>query len=395
ADTYVGQVKYVLVHPSTNDTNSFIINFNPNGGTGTMTPQKITIGQATALTNNSFTAPANKVFNGWNTMPDGTGTSYTNGEQVTNLANAGTTITLYAQWAVPPTMQEFAAGTAPTTCLSMSNGDIIILTDSRDGTVYRVGKLADGKCWMLENLVLDLMNADVKSAMLDSANTKTNASYQTLTYLFNGGGSSPYTNYAVTNAYSYSYDGRPTVAKSGTCYDDYCVNNPTSGNWTYDSVTQATINGATSYVQGKIGIYYNFCAASAGSYCYLSTGLDRPNTAIDATEDICPSGWRLPTGGVISTSGNNNGGGEFQNLYNQYNNARNFQEALSTPLSGHFYYGTARHQGNNGNFWSSTVSYNDDNSINGMHTLRVTAAGVNQFYGYRYVNNSIRCLTNS
>ncbi len=97
-DTYVGKVKYTLVHPSTNDTSSYIVNFYANGGTGTMNSQKITRGQATALTSNSFTAPTGKTFISWNTAPDGSGTSYADGEQVTNLADAGDTITLYAQW---------------------------------------------------------------------------------------------------------------------------------------------------------------------------------------------------------------------------------------------------------------------------------------------------------
>ena len=396
ADTYVGQVKYVLVHPSTNDTNSFIINFNPNGGTGTMTPQKITIGQATTLTSNSFTAPANKVFNGWNTSPDGTGTSYTNGEQVTNLASAGTTITLYAQWKTPcagyTTMQSLNSSNIDTFLPNI--GDIATVCDIRDETKYMIGKLADDRVWMLENLALDLTDSDVKSAMLDSTDTKTNASHQTLNYLFNGGGSSPYTNIAVANANSSNYYDRPAIAKSGTCNNAYCVNNPTSGNWTYDSVTQTTINGKTSYAQGKIGIYYNFCAASAGSYCYTSgASVNRPNTAIDAAEDICPSGWRMPTGGAISTSGDNNGGGEFQNLYNKYNNAKLFQEALSTPLSGNFNSGKANDQGNSGVFWSST-------RVDGykMFNLYVYATGVypqDMNYRYRSSGFSMRCIVGS
>jgi uncharacterized protein (TIGR02145 family) len=246
---------------------------------------------------------------------------------------------------------------------------------------------------MLENLALDLMNANVKTAMLDSTDTKTNASYQTLTYLFNGGGSSPYTNYAVANANSSNYFNRPAIAKSGACENAYyCVNNPTSGNWTYDSVTQATINDETSYAQGKIGIYYNFCAASAGSYCYASNAaVDRPNTAIDAAEDICPSGWRMPTSGPISTSGDNNGGGEFQNLYNKYNNAKLFQEALSTPLSGNFRWGKASYQGSIGYFWSSTW-----NSGNNMYYLYVDSTSVNpQRRDNRNSGFSMRCVVGS
>ncbi len=39
------------------------------------------------------------LFNGWNTEPDGSGTSYHDEQEVQNLSNVnGSTITLYAQW---------------------------------------------------------------------------------------------------------------------------------------------------------------------------------------------------------------------------------------------------------------------------------------------------------
>ena len=68
------------------------ITFNANGGSGTMTPQKITEGATTNLTANEFTKTG-YTFSGWNTSADGAGTSY--GDQVT-APNSATT--LYAQW---------------------------------------------------------------------------------------------------------------------------------------------------------------------------------------------------------------------------------------------------------------------------------------------------------
>ncbi len=409
ADTYVGKVKYTLVHPNTNDPSSFVVNFYANGGTGTMNSQKITRGQATALTSNSFTAPTGMAFISWNTAPDGSGTSYADGEQVTNLADAGDTITLYAQWREIMTFDKAYALAGKTKhngyytmqdgtsaiCNNVETGQIGTLIDTRDDTTYSVGKLADSNCWLLDNLALDLTNTDVKTAMLNSADTKTNASYQTLGYLFNGGGTTAdqyptakLNNVAWTSSAQNYYD-VPMMVKSGTCNDAYCVNDPTSGNWSYDSTTQATINNLTSYAQGKIGIYYNYCAASAGSYCYAyGTNVDSAGTAIDAAEDICPAGWRLPTGGPISTSGNNNGGGEFQNLYNQYNNVQAFQIALSTPLSGDLEYGVAHRQGSGGYFWSST--YMDNNH---MYYLYVgSKVAYPQYYVSRWVGFTIRCL---
>jgi hypothetical protein len=99
----------------------------------------------------------------------------------------------------------------------------------------------------------------------------------------------------------------------------------------------------------------------------------------------------MPTGGAISTSGDNNGGGEFQNLYNKYNNAKLFQEALSTPLSGSFYSGKADNQGNSGFFWSSTRG-----SGFIMYDLYVNSTSVNpQFYNDRSFGFSMRCIVGS
>ena len=65
--------------------------------------------------------------------------------------------------------------------------------------------------------------------------------------------------------------------------------NLTSGNSYIEA--RSAINSNTSY-----GGYYNYCAASAGTVC--------SQTKMDATQDICPKGWRLPTydemGGIRS-----------------------------------------------------------------------------------------------
>ena len=76
---------------------SYTVSFNANGGTGTMNDQSIPVGTTTNLTSNSFTRSGYE-FTGWNTKDDGTGTSYTDGQSVTDIASPGRTITLYAQW---------------------------------------------------------------------------------------------------------------------------------------------------------------------------------------------------------------------------------------------------------------------------------------------------------
>ena len=71
--------------------------FKANGGKGTMSTQKIKRGKAVALKANSFKRAGYK-FVGWNTKKNGSGKSYKNGQTVKNIAKAGKTIKLYAQW---------------------------------------------------------------------------------------------------------------------------------------------------------------------------------------------------------------------------------------------------------------------------------------------------------
>ncbi len=81
-------------------TGDCTIKFNKNGGSGTMSDQVVSYNTATNLTTNSFTAPAGKVFAGWNTEADGSGTRYEDGASITLTSN----ITLYAQWATSYTV---------------------------------------------------------------------------------------------------------------------------------------------------------------------------------------------------------------------------------------------------------------------------------------------------
>ena len=71
----------------------FIVIFNANGGSGTMSAQQIMAGVSHPLSANTFTR-SGYTFVGWNTAPDGSGTSYTDKQVVTLTED----LTLYAQW---------------------------------------------------------------------------------------------------------------------------------------------------------------------------------------------------------------------------------------------------------------------------------------------------------
>lgn len=77
---------------------TYTVKFNENGGIGSMADETFTYGTSKALTTNTFTKTG-YTFAGWNTNADGTGTSYTNGQSVSNLtAENNGVVTLYAKW---------------------------------------------------------------------------------------------------------------------------------------------------------------------------------------------------------------------------------------------------------------------------------------------------------
>ena len=239
-------------------------------------------------------------------------------------------------------------------CSSLASGSTEEVYDTRDNEVYLIGKLADNKCWMLDNLRLD-----PTAVSLADLQGKTNASNTTLGYLKNGGGTSPYTTTAVSNAWTSSSQESFNLPYINAASKDATVTSYGSGS-------------------GKVGVYYNYCAASAGSYCYASyagTG--------NASEDLCPAGWRMPT---------SSSSGEYQALYAAYSSdATNFRNALSTPLSGYFNSGSAGYQGTYGYFWSSTYS-----AGNYMYLLLVNSSYVRPSSGgSRYSGYSLRCILSS
>ena len=80
--------------------NAYTVKFNGNGASsGSMADQSFSYDTAQNLTSNAFSKGTAYRFTGWNTSPDGTGTSYSDGESVNNLTEiANGVVTLYAQW---------------------------------------------------------------------------------------------------------------------------------------------------------------------------------------------------------------------------------------------------------------------------------------------------------
>ena len=239
--------------------------------------------------------------------------------------------------------------------------------DARDNNVYHIAKLLDDRCWMLDNLALDPTDSTTAQNMNES---NTNATAAAINNLLNGGSSTTgWSNTAVANV--------TTNFSNNDSFIQPRINNA-SKDTLVTSYGPASTNG-----QAKVGIYYNYCAASASTYCYASgSGIDVPDTLMDAPEDICPANWRMPTGG---NSGENYA--LTRKYRNDATNTNSLQYNLSTPLSG-YYSSFAYAQGSDGLWWSSTFS---NGSI--MHYLYVDPTSVFPSNSYsRSYGQSMRCL---
>ena len=214
----------------------------------------------------------------------------------------------------------------PEICASASEGDTKQLIDWRDGKTYWVAKLADGNCWMTQNLELDLggrtltpQDSDVSSNWDHDAvggNAYTSAqdggTVNTIVQSWNLGkyvwktpnstdACSSDTNLSKSSCASYWQD-----VSSWTPMTEYRTDGVS-----YDANTQTY---DAHYLAGN---YYSYVAATAGSGTSVTTRGDK------APDSICPKGFELPT----SYSTFNSTPGSFYNLLNQYG-------LTSSPISG-------------------------------------------------------------
>ncbi|MDR0591138.1 MAG: IPT/TIG domain-containing protein [Candidatus Nomurabacteria bacterium] len=275
----------------------------------------------------------------------------------TGTVNGGNIVTITGSGFEPdvPALQNFGADRCTTmTVYNGSNiGALLVLKDTRGGQIYTVGKLADGNCWMLNNLKL---GSETNSTPLTTSDTNITRNW-TLPQVSGA-------------AVSYSYTA-PLV-------------------FTY-SPQSSDINDPTFY-----GYYYNWCAATAGD---PATCTASGVTPADATQDICPVNWRLPRGGP-DTDANN----EFSQLsaamagvsFSSYANDWTMKYAANWQFDGPFRgvfsggYGNSD-QGTIGTLWSSSYSRYSAPSQAHFWYLGATFVGPegSASRGYPY---SVRCL---
>ena len=209
-------------------------------------------------------------------------------------------------------------------CQADATSAAATIKDPRDGQTYRI-RYINGICTMVDNL-----NFNMTSGMTLSPDT---------------------TNVKSTK----------TIATVGAL---------SSGN-TY---TEALI--ATSSTSGY-GTYYNYCAATAGEICVDSS-------TAEATEDVCPAGWRLPTG--------NNGGEQFilNNSYTFQSWNANYPAEFLPVAAGYYGNGSLYNSGSLGYWWSSTAS----GSTLRYYLLYRTSNGLYSGHhgGVREYGVSVRCV---
>lgn len=235
---------------------------------------------------------------------------------------------------------------------SMPEDEIITLTDNRDSINYYVVKLKDGNVWMLDDLQLD--PTTVSESQLKG---NTNATDQSISYLKNGGGTGRYANGAVSASWASSYT-NPRV---------------------YTGYKNSTTSKAGSGL-GKIGIYYNYCAVSAGSYCYAE------NSGVgDSIEDICPAGWMMPAGN--NTTNKNT----YYYLKSSYGgDISETQKALSVTYAGYLYHGDGGIHLQGSYFHYSTYTINDSSYMNAAFGYTDTFSILGK--SLRNDGSTVRCI---
>ena len=335
----------------------------------------------------------NKIYSNPGTVCNGT--TYQTGDILTLNPNDANNINIYAMWTSTTVAQAYGAtamtmqNMSPSICAAITPNQWGIVTDARDNQQYHIAKLEDSRCWMLDNLALDISDSVIRNN-LSSSNT--HASDTALNYLKGvntGTASNQWSKAAASSWAGVSYT-KPFISKSGTCNTTSSFPCTYNGNYIYNTDLSTLTPAQSTYGvgYGKIGIYYNYCAVSAGSYCWGNSDSDAGSHTESAgfaiVDDICSANWMLPVGGTTGDSV-----AILDSVINNRiaSNPFSLQHMLSVPLSG-YYANEARYQGTYGSFWSSGF-YNET----GMYGTATGATIINlRNYNTRAFGYLVRCI---
>ena len=336
---------------------SFTVTFNPTDGTMAEADRSRTVKYNEQLGELPEASYENHNLLGWFTSSEG-------GDQVSATTVITDNVEYFAHWSESGVTLEQAyeragkqkisvGGNQYYTMQDMDNtavcgaatiiGDTLDVVDTRDNNIYTISKLQDNRCWMLNNLALNIVDANIRANMTTS-NTNTT-----------GRGLAMLENTAIGNAY---FDHRPLIIEADK-------NMSRTSSMGYVPIVEDEENW-------KYGIYYNYCAASGGTDCE-----EADSVVNDRQEffDICPSGWHLPTAGYqgdYSTLVRAVTGDDSLVILNNHSNVANTEQileirkSLRLPYAGEYRMGSIndRDESNSsfyGQLWSSTrLSANND-----------------------------------
>ena len=163
--------------------------------------------------------------------------------------------------------------------------DEALVMDLRDGKSYFITKFADGKCWMTQNLDLDLDSNVALTSELTDLNTKSSWTPRTSTLTMSADGT--VNGWEDSWEYPYSFNpGEKYIISSGNNNADIVVD-------TLASCKQNNITGTGDECRHlSIGNKYNYIAALAEDS--ITIDYDEEAAYHNYANSICPKGWRLP-----------------------------------------------------------------------------------------------------
>ena len=288
---------------------------------------------------------------------------------------------------VTPLMQmTYMQDMTPEGCAASSENDTKRLIDKRDGKYYWVAKLADGNCWMTQNLELDLVDGKELTPVDSDVSANWDPGTTTFTSGYDGDDS-----YDAVQSWSlgkavwktpgiHSYCSPNTNLYASSCAN-YWQNISDSNVWSPMTEYRddgVVIEGNTYDAHYLAGNYYSYRAATAGT--------TSSNGGI-ASGSICPKGFTLPVSDGTMANGS------FELLLSKIPTDADIAYAplmfvqsgsvdTETPGEG------LEYAGEGAAFWSSTYT-----SSRFANTLYIYSYGVEPGYGIaQFYGFSVRCV---
>jgi uncharacterized protein (TIGR02145 family) len=276
--------------------------------------------------------------------------------------------------------------------------------DIRNNQDYTIRRLQDGKCWMVDNLKLELTNGMTLKPATTNVATDTTV-YFTQDGTENGPALAGMTGNFTTSGFD-TRDGSAvmTAPNLDVWRQNDPSNTPYCNGTTADTLIGSGIKITDTGSKSGCGYLYNWYTAVAGSATQTSHTVD----GVTVHNSICPSGWRLPTGTSTAT-------GPGDGRWNAYSdlailNASMNANTLTTPgvidaslyanwsptgsfkgIATGIYMETNRYAGDQIGLWTS-----DAQSESGAHIFYLTGkmVGPGNFHSPRYDGENVRCVLN-